>query len=157
MLDRSSIHRALCFASDRSSIAPRQIHFCRDLVLDRSSTTSSIHWVVFSIYRLSTISDLIFLILSWQKLFSFTPNTFLSLQSLYPYDFWPRSCLSHLVCVLQPFIYMHTCILDLSFGVFENFWGFLDFCVIVGLGVVDLMLYAHALHSHCIITMFHAF
>ena len=32
-----------------------------------------------------------------------------------------------------------------------------DFCEIVGLGIFDLILYAHVLHSHCILTMFHAF
>ena len=30
-------------------------------------------------------------------------------------------------------------------------------CENFGLGYVVLMLYAHALHSHCIITMVHAF
>ena len=57
------------------------------------------------------------------------------------------------------FILSFTCIhafLDLGFGVFENFLGFLDFCELFGLGVVDLMLYAHALHFYCISTMFHA-
>ena len=49
---------------------------------------------------------------------------------------------------------MHSCILDLSFGVFEIFW---DFCEIFGLGCVDLILYALALHIPCILTMFHAF
>ena len=52
---------------------------------------------------------------------------------------------------------MPSCILDLGFGFLKKFWGFLDYCEIVGLGVVDLMLYAHALHSHYIITMFHVF
>ena len=52
---------------------------------------------------------------------------------------------------------MHSCIFYLGFGVFENFWDFLEFCEIVGLDVFDLILYAHALHSHCILTMFHAF
>ena len=36
LLDRCSIHWALRFAIDRSSTAPRQIHFCQDLVLNRS-------------------------------------------------------------------------------------------------------------------------
>ena len=49
---------------------------------------------------------------------------------------------------------MHSCILDLGFGVFENF---LDFCEIFGLGCVDLILYAHALHIPYILTTFHAF
>ena len=52
---------------------------------------------------------------------------------------------------------MHSCILDLDFWVFENFWGFWDFCEIVGLGVNYLMIYDHALHSISIITMFHAY
>ena len=52
---------------------------------------------------------------------------------------------------------MHSCIFYLCFRVFENFWDFLEFCEIVGLDVFDLILYAHALHSHYILTMFHAF
>ena len=39
----------LTFAIDRSSTAPRQFHFCRDLVFDRSSIASSIHRVAFYI------------------------------------------------------------------------------------------------------------
>ena len=58
---------------------------------------------------------------------------------------------------LKPFIFMHSCIFYLGFGVFENFWDFLEFCEIFGLDVFDLILYAHALHSHCNLTMFHAF
>jgi len=54
-------------------------------------------------------------------------------------------------------VFMHSCILDLGFGVFENFLGFRDFCGIVGFGVFDLILYAYELHSHCILTIFHAF
>ena len=40
---------------------------------------------------------------------------------------------------------------------FWKFLGFWDFCEIFGLGYVDLILYAHALHILCILTMFHAF
>ena len=47
---------------------------------------------------------------------------------------------------------MHSCIFRPRFWVFEKFWAFWDFSEIFGLGYVDLMLYAHALHSHCIIT-----
>ena len=52
---------------------------------------------------------------------------------------------------------MHSCFLDLGFGVFEIFWVFEIFYEIVGLGVFVLILYAYALHSHCILTMFNAF
>ena len=54
---------------------------------------------------------------------------------------------------------MHSCILDLGFGflkIFEIF-EFFFFVKFFGLGCVDLVIYAHALHSHYIITMFHAF
>ena len=52
---------------------------------------------------------------------------------------------------------MHLCIFNLGFRVFEKFWVFEIFCEIFGLGVFVLILYAHALHSHCILTMFHVF
>ena len=42
-------------------------------------------------------------------------------------------------------------------GFSKNLGGFLVFPEIFGLGFVKLSLYAHALHSHCILTMFHAF
>ena len=49
---------------------------------------------------------------------------------------------------------MHLCIFNLGFRVFEKFWVFEIFCEIFGLGVFVLILYAHALHSHCILTSF---
>ena len=52
---------------------------------------------------------------------------------------------------------MHLCIFNLGFGVFENFWVFEIFCEIVGFGVFVFILYARALHFHCILTMFHVF
>ena len=53
---------------------------------------------------------------------------------------------------------MYSCILDLGFGFFEKIIGVFDiFCQNFGLGFVVLMLYAHELHSNCVITMFHAF
>ena len=104
----------MSFAVDRSSTAPRQIHFCRDLVLDRSSIESSIHWDVFFIYSWGAISD---------SLFSFSR---LLLKSLYPLLFWPRASLNLLVSVINPFIFMHSCILDLGFGFLKNS-GFLRF------------------------------
>ena len=52
---------------------------------------------------------------------------------------------------------MHSCILNLGFGVFKILLGFCDFYEIVRLGLVVLMIYVHALHSHCILIMFHAF
>ena len=51
---------------------------------------------------------------------------------------------------------MHSWILDLGFGflkIFEVF-EFFFFVKFFGLGCVDLVIYAHALHSHYIITMF---
>ena len=132
------------------SIEPKFLAFSLLDRLDRSSTKTSIHWAAFSIYSWGVNQISLFS-------FSLTPNTFLSLQSLYPRDFRPRSSLNHLVSVPKPLFFMNSCILDLGFGVFENCWGFWDFCEIFGLGGVVLLLYAHALHSHCIITMFHAF
>ena len=52
---------------------------------------------------------------------------------------------------------MHSCILDLDFGGFKFLGVFEIFCEIIGLDVVDLMLYVHALHSHCISTLFMPF
>ena len=52
---------------------------------------------------------------------------------------------------------MHSCILDLGFEVFENILGFSVFLEIFGLGFVNLIIYDHALHPCCILTMFHAF
>ena len=52
---------------------------------------------------------------------------------------------------------MHFMLLDLGFGVFKSFWAFEIFCEMYGLGFVNLILYDHALHRHCIITMFHAY
>ena len=49
LLDRFPIHRDILFAVDRSSIAPRQIHFCQDLNLDWFSIGTSIHQAAFSI------------------------------------------------------------------------------------------------------------
>ena len=52
---------------------------------------------------------------------------------------------------------MHSCILNLSFEVFEKILGFLVFLEIFGLCFVNLIINDHALHSCCILTMFHAF
>ena len=52
---------------------------------------------------------------------------------------------------------MHSCILDLGFGGFQNFWGFWVFLEIFGSSFVYLMIYDHALHFISISTMFHAF
>ena len=41
--------------------------------------------------------------------------------------------------------------------IFRIFEIFMKFLVWVGLGFVDLILYANALHIPCILTMFHAF
>ena len=132
------------------SIEPKFLALCLLDRLNRSSIETSIHWAAFSIYSWGVNQISLFS-------FSLAPNTFLSLQSLYPRDFQPRSSLNHLVSVPKPLFFMHSCILDLGFGVFENCWGFWGFCEIFGLGGVVLLLYAHALHSYCIITMFHAF
>ena len=52
------------FAVDKSSTAPQQIHLCWDLVLNRFLIETLIHRDAFSIYRIGTISDLIFSLLS---------------------------------------------------------------------------------------------
>ena len=49
LLDISSIHRDQSFSVNRSSTAPRQIIFCQDLVLDKSSIEYSIDRATFSI------------------------------------------------------------------------------------------------------------
>ena len=147
----------MSFAVNRSLTTPRQIHFFRDLVLDKSTIESLIYRAAFSIYSWGAILDSLFSFSLNRKHFSLALNTLLSLKSLYPLLFQPRSSLNLLVSVLNLVIFMHSCILDLGFGFFETFWGFWDFCEIFGLGCVVLVMYAHALHSHCIITMFHAF
>ena len=73
-----------------------------------------------------------------QNHLSLDPNTFPSLKSPHSLLFRPRSSLN-------------------PFGVFENSCSFWDFCKIFGLGWVVSILYAHASHIPCIITMFHAF
>ena len=57
----------------------------------------------------------------------------------------------------KTFFFMHSCILNLSFEVFEKILGFLVFLEIFGLCFVNLIINDHALHSCCILTMFHAF
>ena len=58
--------------------------------------------------------------------FSFNPNTFLTLKSPHPRDFRPTSSSNHLVSILNPFIYMHSCILDLVFRFLKTL-GFLRY------------------------------
>ena len=51
-----------------------------------------------------------------------------------------------------------SCISDLSFQYFWEFLGFLiSFFKIVGVGFQFILLYFHALHSKCILTLVHAF
>ena len=92
-----------------------------------------------------------------QKTFSLTPNSSHSLKNFYPCVLRPRSRSKHLVSVQIFSLFMHSCILDLGFGVFQNFWDFWVFLEIFGLGFMDLMICDHALHFISIITMFHAF
>ena len=113
---------------DRSSTAPRPIHFCQDLMLNRSLIASLIHRAVFYIKRMGVIHISFFFSFSLDRnLFFLTSNFYLSLKSLYPLKFRPRSSLKHLVSVLNPFIFMHSCIFRPSFWVFEFFLGFLRF------------------------------
>ena len=92
--------------------------------------------------------------LSRQKLFPLTPNTSHSLKNFFPCVLRPRSWSKHWVSVLIFSLFMHSCILDLGYGVFQNIWGFWVFPKIFWLGFVKLSLYAHALHSHCILQCF---
>ena len=113
---------------DRSSTAPRPIHFCQDLMLNRSLIASSIHRAVFYIKRMGVLHLSFFFSFSLDRnLFFLASNFYLSLKSLYPLKFRPRSSLKHLVNVLNPFIFMHSCIFRPSFWVFEFFLGFLRF------------------------------
>ena len=130
--------------------------FCWDLVLDRYFDPSSYDFYLYAKREIRFIFHFS-LFLSRQIFLSLAPNTFPSLKSLYPLHFRPILSSDYLLCVLKSFIYMHSCILDLGFGVLEIFWSFWDFGEIVGLGVVVLTIYALELHSHCILTMFHEF
>ena len=81
------------------------------------------------------IRFIFFISLPWQIYFSLALYLSHSLKSHYPLHFRPISSSDHLVSSLKSSFFMYSCILDLGFGVFENFWGFWDFCEIVGLGV----------------------
>lgn len=131
---------------DRTSKNSFQLRFSAQQI----STNTLIHRAAFSIYSLGAIQTSLFHFSLNRKHFSLTPYTLLSLKSPLPLLFQPRSSFNLLVSVLNPFIYVHSRILDLGFGFLKFFGGF-------WLGCVVLVMYAHALHSHCIITMFHAF
>ena len=77
-----------------------------------------------SVYSLSANQISFLTSLSQQKIFSLTPNTSHSLKTFYPHVLRPRSSFKHLVSVLIFSLFMHSCILDLGFGDFQNFWGF---------------------------------
>ena len=85
------------------------------------------------------------------------PKHFSLTQISLPFTFFAYIKIKSLGKLPKTLIFHFSCILDLGFWVFDNFWGFWDFSEIVGLGVFDLILYAHALHSNCILTIFHAF
>ena len=134
---------------DRSSTAPRPIHFCQDLMLNRSLIASSIHRAVFYIKRMGVIHISFFFSFSLDRnLFFLASNFYLSLKSLYPLKFRPRSSLKHLVSVLNPFIFMHSCIFRPSFWVFEFFfWVFEIFVKFLGW----VMLICCYMLMHCIL------
>ena len=123
LLDRFSIHRGdFCHRQILNSTSI--VSFPSRFSAQQISIDTSIHRAVFYIYSWGAISDSLFSFSLNRFHFSFTPNTLLPLKSLYPRDFWPRSSLNHLVSVLNPSFYMHSCIFYLGFGVFENFCGF---------------------------------
>ena len=90
-----------------------------------------------SIYRLHHDLILIFSI----SLDLFVPihllNTFFSLKTFNPRDFFSFLASNHLVWSLFLYFFMHFMHLDLGFGVFEKFWGFsklLSYCWNFGIG-----------------------
>ena len=90
--------------------------------------------------------------------FSLNSYFLLSLKSLLQSVSQPIPSKIHLVNDLDSLSFMHFMHLDLRFGVLKFFfWVFEFFCEIYGLGFVNLISYDHALHPHCIITMFHAY
>ena len=101
-------------------------------MVDRSSIESLIHRDAFSIYSWGTILDSFFAFSLDRKHFSFAPNTLLSLESLYLLIFRPRSSLNLLVSVLNPFFFMHLCILGLGFGFLKFFGVFKIFVKFLG-------------------------
>ena len=101
-------------------------------MVDRSSIESLIHRDAFSIYSWGTILDSFFSFCLDRKHFSFAPNTLLSLESLYLLIFRPRSSLNLLVSVLNPFFFMHLCILGLGFGFLKFFGVFKIFVKFLG-------------------------
>ena len=131
-IDSQQIVRSfkLSFAVDKSLIALQQIHFCRDQCsTDSQQKPRSIE------LRFLYITEVGFQI-SFSHLFlnsfsfSFNPNTFLTLKSPHPHDFRPTSSSNHLVSILNPFIYTHSCILDLVIRFLKSL-GFLRYLCIV--------------------------
>ena len=104
----------------------------------------AIHRAMISLYSLSANQISFLTSLSQQKIFSLAPNNSHSLKTFYPCVLRPRSSFKHLVSVLIFSFFIHSCILDLGFRVFQNFWGFWVFLEILGLAFVKLLLYAHA-------------
>ena len=90
-----------------------------------------------SIYRLQSDPILIFSISLDLSMPIHLPNTFFSLKTFNPCDFRPFLASNHLVWSLFLSFFMHFMHLDLSFGVFEKFWGFsnlLSYCWNFGMG-----------------------
>ena len=146
------------FAVDRSSTAPWQMNFYQDLELDRSwQIIWSIELRFLFKVRAHIKFHFSFLSLSIENLFSHPKHFSLTQISL------PTSFLAYIkIKTLGKFSNL------LSFHAFMHFrprfWGFSKFLggfwvfrEIFGLGFVNLLLYVHALHSHCILTMFHAY
>ena len=113
-------------------------YFCHWQIINSISTDSFLSR--FSAQQICQSIELWFLFKGWaqnqihslpfsldRKLSSLPPNSSHSLKSSLPLHFRPISSLDYLVRVLIPSFFMHSCILDLGFGVFQNFLG----CVVL--------------------------
>ena len=133
-----SIEKLFVWPIDSRQLLNPSKCFCRRQILDSTSTDellsrfsarqistdTSIHRATISIQGLSAKLDFIFSSLSQQKTFSLALNTSHSLKNFYPCVLRPRSRSKHLVSVLIFSLFMHSSIINLGFGVFQNFWGF---------------------------------
>ena len=101
------------------------------------STPLSVENYWLSIYRLQRDSILIFSISLDLSTLIHLLNTFFSLKTFNPHDFWPFLGSNHLVWSLFLSFFMHFMNLDLGFGASEKFWCFsklLSYCWNFGMG-----------------------